>query len=43
MLIYGMEAAYFLQSHATDIAQLNVSVSDPVNGYENLPVIALSG
>ena len=43
MAAYGMQVAYFLQSHALESAALKAPLSQAVNPFENLPVRAISG
>ena len=43
MSAYGMEAAYFIQMHATRSSAVEVPVEQPVNPFEDLPVRAISG
>ena len=43
MAAYGMEVAYFLQSHARSLASVEVPPGLPVNPFENLPLRKLQG
>ncbi|MFN2507835.1 MAG: hypothetical protein ABR589_03585 [Chthoniobacterales bacterium] len=43
MIGYGMEMAYFLQTHARASSPVQVTTDAPVNPFENLPVRAISG
>ncbi len=43
MMVYGMEVAYFIQSHALESAFLQQPSAQAVNPFENLPVRAVSG
>lgn len=43
MVAYGMEVAYFIQSHALEGASLKQPMTQAVNPFENLPVRAVSG
>jgi hypothetical protein len=43
MMAYGTEVVYFLQFHILDRAVLKVSVTQAVNPFENLLVMAVSG
>jgi hypothetical protein len=43
MMAYGMEVAYFIQSHALEGASLKQPSTQAVNSFENLPVKAVSG
>lgn len=43
MMAYGMEVAYFIQSHALEGAALKPPSSQAINPFENLPVRAVSG
>lgn len=43
MVAYGMEVAYFIQSHALEGASLKQPSTQAVNPFENLPVRAVSG
>jgi hypothetical protein len=43
MAAYGMEVAYFVQSHAREGAVLKAISAQAVNPFENLPVRAVSG
>jgi hypothetical protein len=43
MIAYGMEEAYFIQSHATRSTAVEVPVEQQVNPFENLPVRTISG
>ena len=44
MAAYGMQVAYFLQSHAVESAALKTApITQAVNPFENLPVRAISG
>ena len=35
MTAFGMEAAYFVQSHSSTVEAIKIKVDDPVNSYEN--------
>lgn len=43
MMAYGMEVAYFIQSHALESASLKQPSTQEVNPFENLPVRAVAG
>lgn len=43
MVAYGMEVAYFIQSHALEGATLKQPLFPPINPFENLPVGNVSG
>lgn len=43
MMAYGMQAAYFLQAHATRSTRVEVPVAGEVNPFEDLPVRTISG
>jgi len=43
MMAYGMEVAYYIQSHALEGASLKQPQFPPVNPFENLPVMNFSG
>ena len=43
MMAYGMEVAYFLQAHALETKAVKLNLAQPVNPFENFPVMAVSG
>ncbi len=43
MMAYGAQVAYFLQAHASQTKAVKLDLTQPVNPFENFPVIAVSG
>jgi hypothetical protein len=43
MMVFGMEAAYFVQSHSSTVEAIKIEVDDPVNSYENQRLARISG
>jgi hypothetical protein len=43
MTAYGMQVAYFLQAHALQTKAIKLELTQPVNPFENFPVMAVSG
>jgi hypothetical protein len=43
MMGYGMEVAYFLQAHALQTKAVKLDLNQPVNPFENFPVMSVSG
>ena len=43
MMAYGAQVAYFLQAHALQTKALKLDLTQPVNPFENFPVLAVSG
>jgi hypothetical protein len=43
MMAYGAQVAYFLQAHALQTKAVKLDLTQPVNPFENFPVLAVSG
>ena len=43
LMVYGMHVAYFLQAHALHTKAVKLDLAQPVNPFENFPVMAVSG
>jgi hypothetical protein len=43
MMAFGMEAAYYVQTHSLRIEAIPIKVSDPVNSYERQRLARISG
>jgi len=43
MIAYGAQVAYFLQAHALQTKAVKLDLIQPVNPFENFPVMAVSG
>jgi hypothetical protein len=43
MMAYGAQVAYFLQAHALQTKPMKLDLTQPVNSFENFPVLAVSG
>ena len=43
MMAFGMEAAYFVQTHSSRVEAIKIQLDDPVNSYENQRLARISG